>query len=139
MNIKITDIYDYLFYKIHRYWRRKKSRKDNAHIDAILTLSFSFISLFIIIFILPLVTLAKQNHITLDDFPEFKVVMMTLFVIYSIFNHFYFLSNNRFKDIFLKYVKESDEQKRKGNIYTIIFIIISLGTLPIFGFLYGSF
>lgn len=139
MNIKLTDIYDYLFYKIYRYWRRKKSRKDNAHIDAILTLSAAIHFMFATIFILPMLLFVKINNIAIDFFPELKWIMITLVISYTILNHFYFLSNNRFKDIFLKYVKESDEQKRKGNIYTIIFIIISLGTLPIFGFLYGSF
>lgn len=137
--MKFTDIYDYLFYKIYRYWRRRKSRKDNAHIDAILIMGWSFSFLFMIIFILPLVALAKNNSIKLDDYPEFKVLMITLFVIYTIFNHFYFLSNKRYKEIFLKYVKESDEQKRKGNIWAIIFIIISLGSIPAFLFTYVSF
>lgn len=136
--MQLTDIYNYLFYKIYRYWRRRKSRKLNANVDAILIMGLSFYSLFIVLFILPIVTIAKQNFITLDDYPEFKVLMIILFLLYTIFNHIYFLSNKRYKEIFLKYVKESDEQKRKGNIWTIIFIIISLGSLPIFGFIYGS-
>lgn len=137
--MQLTDIYDYLFYKIYRYWRRRKSRKYNAHIDAILIIGWSFSFLFMIIFILPLVALAKNNTVKLDDYPEFKVLMIILFVIYTIFNHIYFLSNKRYKEIFLKYVKESDEQKRKGNIWTIIFIIISLGSIPAFLLIYVSF
>lgn len=138
MKIQLTDIYDYLFYKIYRYWRRSKSRKHDAHIDAILTLSTSFISLFLVIFIYPLIFLEKNDYGNIDIMNYFKKMYFPSIVIYTIFNHIYFLSNKRYKEIFLKYVKESDEQKRKGNIWAIIFFIISLGTIPVFLFIYGS-
>ncbi len=138
MKIQLTAIYDYLFYKIYRYWRRSKSRKHDANIDAILTLSFSFICLSLVIFIYPLIFLEKNDYGNIDIMNYFKKMYFPSIVIYTIFNHIYFLSNKRYKEIFLKYVKESDEQKRKGNIWAIIFFIISLGTIPVFLFIYGS-
>lgn len=109
---------DYLYYKIYRA-NLIGSAKDIAEFVALIYLSgLIFINLFV----------AGSFLRKINLFPFFftnkKQVILCIICLFAL-NYFLFLYKRRYKKIISKYEKETEERRKKGNLFLWIYVIIS--------------
>lgn len=111
-------IIEYIYYKFYRA-HLKGSLNDIAPFAAIVSLSLAF---FANIFIIGLF-LRKIDFLPLFFSGKKQVIifMICLFVL----NYFLFLRNNRYKEIITEYEKESEPQRKKGNLIVWLYVVVS--------------
>lgn len=130
-------LYRYLYYKLYCIWLRKKDEPENAHINAVITITFL---IYVNIISIPLVWLAafKSEVINLPEVNiEVKIWIVGLLVVTGLLNYFILARKKKHKIIVGKFNKESDKQRKKGLFYTWLYIVISLG-IPLYIFFFTT-
>ena len=130
-------LYWYLYYKLYCIWLRKKDEPENAHINAVITITFL---IYVNIISITLVWLAafKSEVINLPEVnTEVKIWIAGLLVVTGLLNYFILARKKKHKIIVEKFNKESDKQRKKGLFYTWLYIVISLG-IPLYIFFFTT-
>lgn len=130
-------LYRYLYYKLYCIWLRKKDKPEDAHINAVITITFL---IYVNIISIPLVWLAafKSEVINLPEVnTEVKIWIVGLLVVTGLLNYFILARKKKHEVIVEEYNKESDKQRKKGLSYTWLYIVISLG-IPLYIFFFTT-
>lgn len=124
-NMKLIDYIYYWFYK----WQQKVGNSDIAHLTAYVALSLSvMVYVYGIIMLLSVLKWTNLPSPT-NSFEAggFGVIVMLLF-------YFTIMKNGKYKTIISTYSNETDNQKRRGVIIAVAYVIF--GVLLLFGNMY---
>lgn len=130
-------LYRYLYYKLYCIWLRKKDEPENAHINAVITITFL---VYVNIISFPLVWLAafKNEVINLPEVnTKVKVWIAGILVVTGLLNYFILARKKKHEIIVEEFNEESDKQRKKGLFYTWLYIVISLG-IPLYIFFFTT-
>ena len=116
---------------------KKKDEPENAHINAVITITFlTYVNLFNI----PLILLAIYKY-EIINLPEnnmnVNVWIGIILIGAGIFNYFLLASKKQHVKILEEFKQESEGCRKKGMAYTVLFLIISFG-IPLYIFLFTS-
>jgi hypothetical protein len=129
--------YRYLYYKLYCIWLKKKDEPENAAINAVITLTFL---LYVNLFSIPLLVMAiyKKDFINLPEINLNRSVWLSVILIGTgILNYFSLARKRQHDKIFEEFKMESKGKSKKGIIYTLLYLTISLG-IPLYIFLFTS-
>lgn len=119
--------YRYLYYLLYRIWLKKNDEPENAHINAVITITFL---LYVNIISIPLILLAAYKH-EIIHLPEstfnVKVWIAVILIITGIFNYLLLGRKKQHFRIIEEFKSKSEERYIKGITYTILYIIVSIG------------
>lgn len=119
-------LYRYIFYVLFRWTKRSPEVKKSAQ-TAFYSLSFLvFLNLFT-----PFVALRFFSDLNFLSFitkmgETSKLFYAIPLIVLAIPQYFYLLNNQRYLAIIEEFKDETKEQKLKGNIITIIYVVLSL-------------
>jgi hypothetical protein len=129
--------YRYLYYKLYCIWLKKKDEPENAHINAVITITFL---LYVNIMSIPLILLAASKN-EIINLPESnfnaKVWIAVILVVAGIFNYFILARKRQHNKIIEEFKSESEGKRKKGITYTILYMIVSLG-IPLYIFFFTT-
>lgn len=129
--------YRYLYYKLYCIWLKKNDESENAHINAVITITFL---LYVNIISIPLILMAafKNEIINLPEINfSVKFWIMAIFVGAGIFNYLSLARKKQHNTIIEQFKSESEEKSRKGMMCTILYLIVSLG-IPLYIFFFTT-
>jgi hypothetical protein len=118
-------------------WLKKKDEPENAAINAVITLTFL---LYVNLFSIPLLVMAiyKKDFINLPEINLNRSVWLSVILIGTgILNYFSLARKRQHDKIFEEFKMESKGKSKKGIIYTLLYLTISLG-IPLYIFLFTS-
>ena len=120
-----------LYYYLFCIWSSKKDEPWNAHINAVITMSFI---LYVNLISIPLILMSVfRNEII--DLPELssnmKILIIGGLILVGTINYFLFAHKTKHKRILEGYLEMSDNRKKKGIIITVIYLIVSLA-IPLY-------
>ena len=129
--------YRYLYYKLYCIWLKKKDEPENAHINAVITITFL---LYVNIMSIPLILLAASKN-EIINLPEnnfnAKVWIAVILVVAGIFNYFILARKRQHNKIIEEFKSESEGKSKKGIAYTILYMIVSFG-IPLYIFFFTT-
>lgn len=125
--------YEYLYYKLFCIWLKKKDEPENAYINAVITISF-LVCLNILSIPLILMALFGKDIITIPELPD-KWIIFTIVIGYGISQYFLLAHKKKYIKIIEKYKDETELKRKRGLLYSWIYIIISIG-IPIYIFFF---
>ena len=129
--------YRYLYYNLYRIWLKKKDEPKNAHINAVITITFL---LYVNIMSIPLILLAASKN-EIINLPEsnfnVKVWIAVILVVAGIFNYFILARKRQHNKIIEEFKSKSEEKRKKGKTYTILYIIVSF-SIPLYIFFFTT-
>lgn len=127
--------YRYLYYKLYCIWLKKRDEPENAHINAVITITFL---LYVNIISIPLILMAVYKN-EIINLPEInfnvKVWIAVILVGVGIFNYFILARKRQHNKIIEEYKPESKENRKKGMAYTILYLIVSFA-IPLYIFFF---
>lgn len=129
--------YRYLYFNLYQLWLKKKYEPENAHINAVITITFL---LYVNIISIPLILLAalKNEIINLPQMTvNVKVWIAVILVVAGIFNYFLLARKRQHNKIIEDFISESKEKRKKGMVYTIFYLVVSLG-IPLYIFFFTT-
>jgi len=125
----------YLYYRLYCIWLKKKDEQKNAHVNAVITLTFL---LYLNIVSIPLISLAVFNY-ELVDMPgiddRIKILIILILIGTGLLNYFLFARKEQHQRIIDEFASESDKKRKLGTLIAIFYIVISL-IVPIYIFLF---
>jgi hypothetical protein len=129
--------YRYLYYNLYCIWLKKKDEPENAHINAVITITFL---LYVNIMSIPLILLAASKN-EIINLPEsnlnVKVWIAAILVVTGIFNYFILARKRQHNKIVEEFKSKSVEKRKKGITYTIFYMIVSFG-IPLYIFFFTT-
>lgn len=127
--------YRYLYYKLYYLWLKKKDEPENAHINAVITMTFlEYTNIFSIALIILIAT--KKRIIILPEFNSNTKIWFVLVIIFTgIFNYFYLARKRKHNKIIEEFNSEGLKQSKRDYAVTILYIIFSL-LIPLYIFLF---
>ena len=129
--------YRYLYYKLYCIWLKKKDEPENAHINAVITITFL---LYVNIMSIQLILLAASKN-EIINLPEnnfnAKVWIAVILVVAGIFNYFILARKRQHNKIIEEFKSESEGKRKKGINYTILYMIVSFG-IPLYIFFFTT-
>ena len=131
------NIYRYLYYKLYCIWLKKKDESENAPINAVITLTFL---LYVNFFSIPLILLAtyKKDFINLPEINLNIGVLITIIMVgIGLLNYLLLARKKQHIKIVEEFKIESEEKRKKGMVYVLLYLIISFG-IPLYVFLFTS-
>lgn len=129
--------YRYLYLHLYQLWLKKKDETENAHINAVITITFL---LWVNIINIPLIFLAitKREIINLPQVNfNVKIWIAVILVSAGLFNYFLLARKRQHNKIIEELKNESEEKRRKGMAYAILYLIISFG-IPLYIFFFTT-
>ncbi|MDE5423326.1 hypothetical protein L3073_13990 [Ancylomarina sp. DW003] len=123
--------YRYLYYKLYCIWLKKKNEPENAHINAVMTITFlTYLNLFNIPLVLMAVSRREVIHL-----PEINMnvnVLIAAFLIGAgILNYFFLARKKQHIKIIEEFKMESERKRKRGMAYTVLYLIITFG-IPLY-------
>jgi hypothetical protein len=106
---------------------KKKDEPENAHINAVITITFL---LYVNLFSVPIISLAafEKRILNLPESNfEVKALIALILIVAGLFNFFLLARKKQHINIIDEFKMESEEKKEKGMLYTVLYLIISLG------------
>nr|WP_320117912.1 hypothetical protein [uncultured Marinifilum sp.] len=131
------NIYRYLYYKLYCIWLKKKDESENASINAVITLTFL---LYVNFFSIPLILLAiyKKDFINLPEINLNVGALITIIMVgIGLLNYLLLARKKQHIKIVEEFIIESEEKRKKGMVYVLLYLIISFG-IPLYVFLFTS-
>ena len=120
--------YRYLYYKLYCIWLKKKDEVENARINAVLILTFSFY-INIINISLILLVLLKTEIIKLSEIDANEYFFIPIIFIASVtINYLLLARKKQHEKIIEEFKSESEAKRKRGMLYTILYLIVSFGT-----------
>lgn len=120
--------YRYLYYKLYCIWLKKKDEVENARINAVLILTFSFY-INIINISLILLVLLKTEIIKLSEIDANEYIFIPIIFIASVtINYLLLARKKQHEKIIEEFKSESEAKRKRGMLYTILYLIVSFGT-----------
>lgn len=119
---RLTITYDYIFYTFFRFWEKAPS-KWWSEWKSVLTISF-----FTILILFSFYSLILY-HFNTDLLPKSKFSPMIIGVVVYVFNHYYFLSKNKWKKRIEKFQNMNKARDRIGILLIIVISIIIVYSL----------
>lgn len=123
--------YRYLYYKLYCIWLKKKDEPENAHINAVITITFL---LYVNIMSIPLILLAASKN-EIINLPESnfnaKIWIAVILVVAGIFNYFILARKRQHNKIIEEFKSESEGKRKNGIFYTIVYMVVSFG-IPLY-------
>ncbi len=129
------DIYKYLYYRLYCIWLKKKDEVENAHINAVITISL-LVSLNILSIPLILMAVFGKDIITIPELPP-KWIFFIIVIGYGMSQYFLLAYKKKYLKIVEKYKNEPDLKRKHGKLFCWIYIIISIG-IPVYIFLFTT-
>ncbi|MBT3208713.1 MAG: hypothetical protein HN704_15250 [Bacteroidetes bacterium] len=129
--------YRYLYYKLYCIWLKKKDEPENARINAVITITFL---LYVNIVSIPLILLAihKNEIINLPEIgSNVKIWIGLILVGAGIMNYFILARKKEHAKIIEEFKMENKSKRKKGMVYTILYLIVSFG-IPLYIFLFTT-
>lgn len=122
--MKTLQYYKYLFYKVLNGLNKIPFKDDTNHWGAICILTFLALFNLGTIYVVIIIFIGR------DPIPNLNRIEQIIFI-WSILavHYFAFLHKKKYKNIMNEFKDESDEERKKGTRYTLIYII---GTIVIF-------
>ena len=117
--------FEYIFYRLN-WWNRKIVKGNLVH--DILGISF-----FHVLNIYSIADLIYILLFTNSDFEPFFKYTRIICLVPFLFNSYYFLNNKYYESIIEKFDKISNEERKRNDLYLIIYMILSV----VFIFLLG--
>lgn len=126
-------LYKYLYYKLFCLWLRKKDEPENAYINAVISIAFLTC---INIVSIPLVLMAVfgKDVITMPQLPN-RWIIFTVVIAYGVLQYFLLAHKKKYLKIAEEFKNETEEQSKKGTLYTLLYVIISIG-IPLYIFFF---
>ena len=125
----------YLYCQLYSLWLKRKGEQKDAHINAVITLTFL---LYLNIISIPLISLAVFNY-ELVDMPgiddRIKILIILILIGTGLLNYFLFARKEQHQRIIDEFASESDKKRKLGMLIAIFYIVISLG-IPLYIFLF---
>ncbi|MDG5801076.1 hypothetical protein QA597_11975 [Marinilabiliaceae bacterium ANBcel2] len=129
--------YRYLYFNLYQLWLKKKDEPENAHINAVITISFL---LYVNIISIPLIFLAASKN-EIINLPQMnvnaKIWIAVILVSAGIFNYFLLARKRQHNKIIEEFKSESKERRKKGTAYTIFYLIVSF-LIPLYIFFFTT-
>ncbi len=127
--------YRYLYYNLYRIWLKKKDEPENAHINAVITITFL---LYVNIISIPLILVAiSKNEII--NLPEINTNIKILIVVFlcgvGALNYFLLGRKKQRHKIIEEFKSENEKKRKNGLFFTILYLVISLG-IPLYIFFF---
>ncbi|MBI5019834.1 MAG: hypothetical protein HZB59_00155 [Ignavibacteriales bacterium] len=118
----MSRFYKYVFYKLYR-WAKILGLDSTPEWTAMITVSI-FLILNILTF-LALINLCVEHNFRLpfDSLPK----QIIIFVAYLIALYFVFIHKKKYIEIEKQFKEETMEEKKRGAIYTLLYIILTFG------------
>ncbi len=129
--------YRCLYYNLYRIWLKKKDEPENAHINAVITISFL---LYVNMMSIPLALVAifKNEVINLPEINmEVKVWIVTFLIGVGIFNYILLGRKKKHNKIVEEFKVESERKKKNGFYFTVLYLVISL-SIPLYIFFFTT-
>ncbi len=116
---------------MYQLWLRKKDEPGNAHINAVITITFLMYVNIISILLILLVT-TKNEIINLPQINgNVKILIAVILVSVGILNYFLLARKRQHNKIIKEFYLESEKKRKKGMTYTILYLVVSLG-IPLY-------
>lgn len=116
---------------------KKKDEPENAHINAVITISFL---LYVNIISIPLIFLAASKN-EIINLPQMnvnvKIWIAVILVSLGIFNYFLLGRKRQHNKIIEEFKSESKEKRKKGTMFTIFYLIVSF-VIPLYIFFFTT-
>lgn len=129
--------YRYLYYNLYRLWLRKKDESENAHINAVITITFL---LYVNIMSIPLILIAANKN-EIINLPEInlkvKIWIASALIGVGILNYFLLALKTQHHKIVEEFNLKSEGKRKKGIVYTVLYLVISFG-IPLYIFLFTT-
>jgi len=126
-----------LYYYLFCIWSTKKDEPGNAHINAVITMTFI---LYVNIMSIPLILMSVFRD-EIIDLPELsnnmKIPIIAGLILVGVINYFLFAHKTKHKRVLEQYLEISDNRKKRGIIVTVVYLIISLA-IPLYISLFTS-
>lgn len=130
-------IYKCLYYNLFCIWQKKTDEPENAHINAVLTITFL---IYTNIMSIPLSYLALTGKEILN-IPEItfnvKVWIIILLVLTGILNYFLLASKKQHNKIIQENIGQDEDKRKLGMLFTTIYIVISFA-IPLYIFFFTN-
>ncbi len=128
-NILIMKTYKYLYYKLCCIYQGKKDEQGNAHINAVILISFLILSNIVTI-PLTLMAIFGKDIIATPTLPQNWIIFLFA-IAYGISQYFFLAHKKKYVKIVSEFKDENEEQRKSGLLYTWIYIVASFG-IPIY-------
>lgn len=130
-------VYRYLYFKLYCIWLKKKDEPENAHINAVITITFL---LYVNILSIPLIFLAASKN-EIINLPEsnfnVKILIVFILIVAGIINYFLLARKEQHNKVIEEFKSESNEKRKIGMAYTVLYLVVSLG-IPLYIFFFTT-
>lgn len=124
-------MYRYIFYKCYCLWLKKKDEPENAHINAVLSLTFLvYLNLIDIPYISFAILKKDIFHLPHTSF-TIKIIICIVMIGIGLLNYFLLAYKKKYLKIVEEFNSESEEQRERGILFVWIYAIITIG-IPLF-------
>lgn len=121
--------YKYLYYKLYCIYQRKKDGQGNAHINAVILISFLVLSNIVTI-PLTLMAIFGKDIIALPTLPQNWIIFLFA-IAYGVSQYFFLVHNKKYVKIVNEFKDENEEESKSGLLYAWVYIVASFG-IPIY-------
>lgn len=124
--------YKYTFYKLYIWYLNTFGKRASPQDSAMLIITaLTFINILTVLAILQGIT--GINFMTIGEWPVEYLLLLAF--IYMAIHHFILLYNKRYKNIIHEFEVETEEQRKKGTLWVVLYIIGTHLLLIISGFI----
>ncbi|WP_282036655.1 hypothetical protein [Saccharicrinis aurantiacus] len=130
-------IYRYLYYNLFLLWLKKKDEPENAHINAVITITFLLYTNLMSI-PLSLVAIFKNEIIAIPEINTNVKIWIAIFLIgVGILNYMLLGRKREHNKIVTEFMASSKRIKRNSFYYTLLYIVTSL-SIPFYIFFFTT-
>ncbi len=122
-------IYKRLYYNLYCIWLKKNDESENAHINAVITITFSlYVNIMNVLLIIFLMN--KKDMLDLPELDSNVMLFIGVFLVaVGIFNYVLLGRKEQHNKIIEEF--ESEKDNKDGLYFTLLYILISFG-MPFF-------